>query len=123
MEKRGPDVWGITHEAEGDVPGTMPELFFTNPDERPIFHWSFKEFGPLSSALNTNTDVVITTGRVYLYSRSIYKEFDAKTCCCFGACWCMCIKKFLRGPKRLQRTSSFLTLPFLLSFSTEMKME
>jgi len=97
----------------------MPDLFLTNSKEKPVFHWSFKEYGWITSALNTNTDIVVTTGRVYIYNRIHYKQFDCKTSFCFGACWCACIRKWWVGPKRLERSSSFLTLPFLLSFSTE----
>lgn len=120
LEKRLSDVWTVTHMQADDLPGMTPDIFLSGPEEKPLFYWSFKEIGSLQTPYNTNTDVVVTTGRIYIYKRDLFKAFDCKLCCCFfSPLWCSCWKRLVDGPKRLRRQSSFLDLQFLLSFSTE----
>jgi hypothetical protein len=119
MEKALDMVWRITNEQPDDVPGMIPDMYLTSADEKPLFYWSFQEFGYVNSAYNTNSDVVVTSDRVYLYNRSLWKPFDAKTCCCFAICWCTCLWRAISGKKYLRRQSSFLKLEMLLSFCTE----
>jgi len=119
MEMRLGDVWGITHLQPDDLTGQIPDVFLAHAGEKPLFYWSFKEFGWLSQATSTNTDVVVTTNRLFKYSRANFKPYDCRTALCFGACYCTCIKSLINGPKYLQRSASFLMLPMMLSFNTE----
>merc|ERR1719410_934512 len=121
MKQFLPDVWRITAFQADDTMGHVPDLFLANADERPLFYWSFKEFGWLSQPTSTNTDVIVTTNRIYKYSRANFKPYDCRTALCFGACYCTLFKRILNGPKYLQRASSFLMLPSLLSFNSEVE--
>jgi len=113
------DVWKVDHLQPDDIQGQIPDLFMAHTNETPLFFWSFKEFGLLADATSTNTDLVVTTNRVYKYSRANFKPYDCRTAVCFGACYCTYFKKIFNGPKYLQRSASFLTLPLMLSFNTE----
>jgi len=119
MSMRLGDVWSITHLQPDDVEGQIPDVFLAHADEKPLFFWSFKEYGWLSSATSTNCDVVVTTNRLFKYSRANFKPYDCRTAICFGACYCTFCKRLWQGPKYLQRSASFLMLPMMLSFNTE----
>jgi len=121
MEQQLSDVWKIIALQADDTLGQAPDVFLANSDERPLFYWSFKEFGWLSQPTSTNTDVIVTTNRIYKYSRANFKPYDCRTSLCFGACYCTLLKRVLNGPKYLQRASSFLMLPSLLSFNSEVE--
>merc|ERR1719242_2485993 len=99
-----------------------PEIHLSEAAEQPVFFWSFQEKGLIGTPHNTNTDIVITTGRVLLWSRTLYKTFDCKTSCLWGFCWCACCRTMFCA-KRLPSSMSFLTLSSLLTFSTETTME
>lgn len=113
-------VWSLRRQPD-DVARSDPLVFFM-PKEAPLFHWSTKEIGSISSPYHINNDILITSGRVFLWQRAIYKPFDCKTCCCFGACWCTCFKKIFQA-NRLQTSMSYMSLPLLLSFSTDLDVE
>jgi hypothetical protein len=115
------DVWRITHLQPDDQAHLIPDMYVSSPDELPLFYWSFKEFGWINSAMNVNTDLVVTTNRIYIFKRSLWKQFDAKTCCCFGLCWCPWLWRAFQGKKGLRRQSSFLDMNMLLTFSTEVE--
>jgi len=85
--------------------------------EQPIFHWTFSELGALSTAFNKTTDVVITNGRVYLWSRQMYKPFECSTSLQYLCCHCGWFSK-LTHASGLTHNASFFMLPQLLSFST-----
>lgn len=120
MEQKHDVVWKLTRQPD-DVARADPLLYMQEKEE-PLFHWSTKEIGAISSPYHINNDIVITTGRVFLWQRAIYKPFDCKTCCCFGACWCTCLKKVFQA-NRLQTSMSYISLPLLLSFSTDLEVE
>lgn len=86
--------------------------------ETPLFHWSFTKIGPLTSPLNTITDVIVTSGRVFLWKRATWKRFDCRTA--------------FRSPfnvfasmraEAATNEVSFFTLETMLSFSSAAKVK
>jgi len=124
LTRRASELWSIAGQ-DDDFIGQSPDILLTCSAEQPIFHWSFKENGALGSPHNTNTDVVVTTGRVLLWNRTLYKRFDCKTSCCLflgGVCQCALCNWMLQR-KRLPSSMSFVALAGLMSFTTETTME
>jgi len=124
LTRRSSEVWTLSGQ-EDDLSGVDPEIFLTSAAEQPIFHWSVKENGALGTTSNTNTDVLVTTGRVLLWSRMLYKKFHCKTSCCLllgGVCQCALCNGLLTR-RRLPSSMSFLALSALMSFTTETTME
>uniref|UniRef100_A0A7S2NQN1 Uncharacterized protein n=1 Tax=Zooxanthella nutricula TaxID=1333877 RepID=A0A7S2NQN1_9DINO len=107
LVESGPSLYLVTQNDGGQV----KEL------EQPLFHWSFQQVGALSTPFDSSTDLVITTGRVFLWSRSNYKKFDCKTSCCWGFCWCGWLSAISDAATQ-SNSVSFFTLPTLLSFSS-----
>jgi len=108
----GPGLYLITKQDGGSV----TEL------EKPLFHWSVKEVGPMSSPLNKTSDVVVTTGRVFVWHRSGFKRFDCRTSVCWGFCWCGFLSA-VRSADTMENSIAFFTLPSMLSFSTTTKVQ
>lgn len=119
MEQVMDHIWRITHKQPDDVDGMMPDVYLAGRLEKPLFYWSFQELGWVNEPHNTNSDVVVTTNRVYLYSRQNWKFFDGYNGCLFACCWCSCFWKLFQGKKSLRRLGAFLDLDMLLSFCTE----
>lgn len=110
---QGPPIYMATQKNdEGDV-----EEF-----EKPLFHWAFQHVGLMSSKFNDNYDVLVTSGRVFVWSRSWFKSFDCRTSICWGFCWCGCISR-LTSQASVPNGISFFTLPNLLSFSSNVVVE
>lgn len=128
LTKKSDKVWSITPEPD-DVWVTDADLHLIDEKEKPAFSWSFKERGPALSPFNFNHSVVVTTGRVFVWSRGVYKPFDCRICCCWTVLWCGCLSEVSRAARalfwreRLPSTMSFMTLPSVLSFSTERGIE
>jgi len=122
LKRKSGKVFTITRQPD-DVLDDDPDMYLSQTTEAPIFTWSFKERGRWFSAFNINTDVVVTTGRVFIWSRGFYKDFDCRTCLCWSCCWCSCFYKLLRNDhlltERVPSSMSFMTLPSILSFSTD----
>jgi len=120
LKRRSAEVWTI-ERSEDDFVNSAPEIFLSDSTEQPIFAWSFKEKGDLTNPHNINSDIVVTTGRVLVWSRTLFKSFHCKLCCCLalgGACHCVCCYGAC-GRQRLPSTMSFVALSALLSFTTE----
>jgi len=121
------EIWDVVRQAD-DIVESTPDIAMrgsadgAEKPEQPVYHWSFKDIGTLQAPYHVNTDVIVTTDRIFLWSRPIYKPFDCKLICCYGMCWCACINKCLQG-KRLPNSMSFLSLKVLLSFSTEVSVD
>ncbi|CAK0799405.1 unnamed protein product [Prorocentrum cordatum] len=64
-------------------------------------------------------------GRVFLWTRGFYKDYDCRTSLCYCCCWCACAYVFLRDEllllERAPSTMSFMTLPSV--FSTETRVD
>jgi len=116
-----PGVWDI-HLQEMDVVERSPDIYLCDKDETMLYHWSGTEAGVLSSPYNSVTDVVVTSDRVFLWQRPLYKKFDCKTCLCWGACWCGCLTKCTDATS-LPNTMSFLSYSAMLSFSSESQVD
>jgi len=124
LKKKSAEVWTI-ERSEDDFVSAAPEIFVSDSTEHPVFAWSFKEKGELSNPHNVNSDIVVTTGRVLIWSRTLFKSFDCKLCCCLalgGACHCVCCKGVC-GMQRLPTSMCFIALSGLMSFTTETTME
>lgn len=111
------EIWRIMPRPN-DMGGQRSELHLRDDEEQPIFAWSFKELGLVSSPYNTNTDIVVTTGRIVVWTRTLYKQFDCKTSLCWGACWCACCHGLICA-RKLPSSMAFMTLQSMLSFTTE----
>jgi len=114
-------VWDI-HLQQTDAAARSPDIYLCDENEKPLFHWSGTEVGAIESAYNANTDVIVTTDRVFLWQRPVYKAFDCKTCLCWGTCQCGCVNKLVEA-NRLPNTVSFLSYAALLSFSSESQVD
>lgn len=126
LARRKGRVWSLARQPD-DLETKDPDLYLADAAEQPVFHWAFKERGRWFSAFHTNTDVVVTTGRVFLWTRGFYKDYDCRTSLCYCCCWCACAYVFLRDEllllERAPSTMSFMTLPSVLSFSTETRVD
>ncbi|CAJ1400892.1 unnamed protein product [Effrenium voratum] len=56
----------------GDV-DRSPDIYLCDEKETMIYHWSGTEAGMLASPYNSVTDVIVTTDRVFLWQRPLYK--------------------------------------------------
>jgi len=90
--------------------------------EKPLYVWSFMESGMLTSAYNLFNNVVLTTDRLRLSSQMAHKNFDCRTCLCWGFCWCGCLRRHCSF-QHLPEMKSFLNFSQLKSFSTEITLE
>ncbi|CAK9029426.1 Uncharacterized protein SCF082_LOCUS18783 [Durusdinium trenchii] len=114
-------VWDI-HLQPTDVVSRSPDIYLCDEKETMLYHWSGSEAGVLASPYNSTTDVIVTTDRVFLWQRPLYKTFDCKTCLCWGACWCGCLTKCTDSTS-LPNTMSFLNYTAMLSFSSESQVD
>lgn len=108
----GPGIYMLTKKVDGKVEET----------EKPLLHWSIRTVGPVATAFDASQDVVVTTGRVFIWSRSQFKEFNCKSAFLWGACYCGWLSA-LTQKEHLPNTMSFFTLSELLSFSTNTSVE
>jgi len=83
---------------------------------------TFKDTAGISDGTYRNTDVAISTGRVFFWHRHAYKRFDCQALLCWCTCWLGCLNKFVAA-RNLHNSSSFFTLPALLSFSTDLSVD
>lgn len=117
-----PGVWDIRLQ-EMDVVTRSPDIYLCDKEEKMLYHWSGTEAGVLASPFNSVTDVVVTSDRVFLWQRPLYKKFDCKTCMCWGACWCGWLTKCTTDASSLPNTMSFLCYSAMLSFSSESQVD
>eukprot|EP00931_Biecheleriopsis_adriatica_P087740 TRINITY_DN62168_c0_g1_i1.p1 TRINITY_DN62168_c0_g1~~TRINITY_DN62168_c0_g1_i1.p1 ORF type:complete len:1075 (+),score=225.88 TRINITY_DN62168_c0_g1_i1:156-3227(+) len=115
-------VWDIAIDKDRDCVEKSPDIYMCHEEEQMLFHWSGQEAGTLASGYNSNTDVIVTSDRVFLWQRPIYKSFDCKTCLCYGTCWCGCLQRCLEA-SMLPNTMSFISHGALLSFSSESQID
>jgi len=121
LSMKSSTLWAINPQPD-EVVLPRPDIQLSSANEELIFHVAFKDVGPLLSKCYTNTDVVVTTGRVFFWHRSVYKKFDCQAAlywCCF---WRAFVNPIFSG-KNLPNSCSFFTLPSLLSFSTDMSVD
>merc|ERR1712060_722676 len=67
----------------------------------------------------SNLDIAVTSARVFFWKRDCYKKFD----CCSLPCYCFLWLGFMNrvsNPINLHNEMSFMTLPSILSFSTDL---
>ncbi|CAK0870337.1 unnamed protein product [Prorocentrum cordatum] len=86
--------------------------------EKMLFHLSVKNTTDIYSKCYSNLDIAITSARVFFWKRDCYKKFD----CCALPCWCFVWLGFMNrinNPINLHNEMSFMTLPSILSFSTD----
>ncbi|CAJ1442346.1 unnamed protein product, partial [Effrenium voratum] len=74
-DKDGNDVKGVwdIHLQPTDVVDRSPDIYLCDEKETMIYHWSGTEAGMLASPYNSVTDVIVTTDRVFLWQRPLYK--------------------------------------------------
>mmetsp|Transcript_36288 Transcript_36288/g.91399 ORF Transcript_36288/g.91399 Transcript_36288/m.91399 type:complete len:982 (-) Transcript_36288:175-3120(-) len=121
LSKTSETRWAINPQSD-DVVLPQPDIQLSSSNEQLVFHMSFKDIGPLLSKCYTNTDVVMTTGRLFFWHRSVYKKFDCQASlywCCF---WRAFVNPIFSG-KNLPNSCSFFTLPSILSFSTDLSID
>jgi hypothetical protein len=102
-----------------DVVQPQPTLYLASGSrEKMLFHLSVKNTTDLSSKCYFNLDVAVTSARVFFWKRDCYKKFD----CCALPCWLFVWLGFMNrinNPINLPNEMSFITLPSVQSFSTD----
>jgi len=114
-------VWGLRPQPD-DAVKPYPDICLADDDEQLVFNLSFKNVGSTWSGRYNNTDVILTTGRVFIWDRMCYKKFDCMSLPCWCCCWVGCLNP-LFAPRNLPNAVSFLTLPSLLSFSSDLDVD
>jgi len=116
QEKVAP-VDGMLNVRDSHIANTYGKM-----EETPLFVWSFVERGKIMSPFDAYNDILITTDRVRLHSQVYWKFLDCRTCWCWGACWCFCLRRLLwriAANAQLPKSRSFLNFTHLTSFATE----
>lgn len=113
MVEQGPPIYLVVRKKED---GEIEEL------EKPIFHWAFSHLGLISSKYNDNYDVLVTSGRCFIWTRSYVKHFDNKVGFCWCFLWCGCISAFTSATSA-PNGISFFNLSKMLSFSSNVVVE
>mmetsp|Transcript_43372 Transcript_43372/g.123670 ORF Transcript_43372/g.123670 Transcript_43372/m.123670 type:complete len:208 (-) Transcript_43372:405-1028(-) len=66
--------------------------------------------------------MILTTGRIFFWERKVYKKFDCQALLCWLTCW-MAILNPIVAARNLPNSASFVTLPSILSFSTDLSVD
>lgn len=115
-------VWQITPQPDDRV-APVPDIYLGDIEkEQVVFHLTFKDLGSFATGTYTNTDVVITTGRIFFWSRKAYKNFDCQALPCWCCCWLGCLNPIFAA-RNLPNSMSFFSLPSILSFSTDLSVD
>lgn len=115
-------MWSIQPNSD-DVVEPTPHIYLLDPEkEQVIFHLTFKDLGTPFSGTYINTDVIVTSGRIFFWKRHVYKKFDCMSLPCYFLCWVGCLNRFFPG-RNLPNQLSFVTLPSILSFSTDLAVD
>jgi hypothetical protein len=113
--------WHIKPQPDDQVEPTM-DIYLIDKDEQVVFHHSMKDMDKITTNVYQNTDIVVTTARIFFWERKVYKKFDCMACPYFCFVWLGCLNKIF-NPRHLGNSMSFLSLPSVLSFSTDMSVE
>jgi len=115
-------AWTITPQPD-DAVVPVPDFYLSSAaKEQMVFHITFKDLDGVTSGTYANTDVVVTTGRIFFWSRRAYKRFDCQAIPCWVCCW-MGFLKPLFPARNLPNSMCFFTLPSVLSFSTDLSVD
>ncbi|CAK0824883.1 unnamed protein product [Prorocentrum cordatum] len=102
-----------------DAVQPQPTLYLASGSkERVLFHLSVKDTTDIYSKCYVNLDIAVTSARVFFWKRDCYKKFD----CCALPCWLFIWLGFMNRmnkPMNLPNEMSFITLPSIQSFSTD----
>jgi len=121
LRKKSSTLYAIEPQPD-DTVEPKPDIHLSHKKEQLVFHASFRDIGSTRSGRYTNTDVVITTGRVFFWQRDVYKKFDCQACC-YWLCWWRAFLNPIFASRNLPNSCSFVTLPSLLSFSTDLSID
>jgi hypothetical protein len=122
LTKESDAMWTFKPNSD-DVVEPIPHIFLMDPaKEQIIFHLTFKDLGSPFQGTYTNTDVIVTSGRIFFWKRSTYKKFDCMSLPCYCFAWRGCLNRFFPG-RNLPNKLAFVTLPSILSFSTDLSVD
>lgn len=122
MSKLKGNIWEITPQPD-DVVEPKPDIALIDPEkEMVVFHLTFKDLGSTFTGTYTNTDVIITTARVFIWTREAYKKFDCMSLLFYCLFWRGCLNRFFPG-RNLPNSLTFVALPMIQSFSTDLSVQ
>jgi hypothetical protein len=121
MVKESQKKWKVKPQPDDKVEPEL-DIHLVDTHEQIIFHQTIKDVKTPKNNCYTNADIIITTGRIFFWERQVYKKFDCMACPCWCFVWLAFTNKIF-NPKNLGNTMSFLSLPSVLSFSTDMALE
>merc|ERR1712039_422530 len=102
--------------------GPTMEIHLIDDKEKIVFHQTVKNMDEVTEGCYTNTDIIVTTARIFIWQRKVYKKFDCMACPCYCCIWLGFLSK-INHPRNLGNTMQFISLPSVLSFSTDMSLE
>mmetsp|Transcript_129128 Transcript_129128/g.252869 ORF Transcript_129128/g.252869 Transcript_129128/m.252869 type:complete len:401 (+) Transcript_129128:3-1205(+) len=121
MTHKSNHLWAIEPRSDdGVLP--HPSIQLSHTKEQIVFHTSFKDTCTVLDGCYTHTDVVVTTGRLFLWHRQVYKKWDCQAILYYIIFW-RGMLRFLKPPANLLNECAFFTLPSLLSFSTDLSVD
>jgi len=121
LERKSAIRWAILPQHDDSVE-PVPEIHLNHSNEQVFFHMSFKDVRTVLDGCYSNVDVVVTTGRLFVWERDAYKKWDCESCLYYLCFWKACLR-LLKPARNLPNTCSFFTLPSLLSFSTDLSVD
>jgi hypothetical protein len=102
-----------------DAVEPQPTLYLsTGSKERILYHVSIKDTTDIFNKCYSNLDIAVTSARIFFWKRDCYKKFDCCALLQWLVLWMACLNK-LANPTHLSNEMSFMTLPSILSFSTD----
>jgi hypothetical protein len=106
-----------------DAVEPQPKLYLAPQSrEKILFHVSMKDTQDMLSKYYTNLDVAVTSARVFFWKRDCYKKFDCCALPCWLFIWFGCLNRLV-NPINLYNEMCFMTLPSILSFSTDLNVD
>merc|ERR1712226_539261 len=106
-----------------DTVQPQPTLYLINGSkERLLYHLSVKDTTDIFTKYYINLDIAVTSARVFFWKRNCYKKFDCCALLYWLFLWIGCLNR-INNPINLYNEMSFMTLPSILSFSTDMSVD
>jgi len=120
MTKKSNNLWSVNPQPD-DAVEPSPEIQLHSAEDL-VYSLSVKNIGTVWSKYYRNVDIIITTGRIHVWSRCCYKQFDCAMLHYWCCCWAACLNPLFPA-KNLQNSVEFVSMPVLLSFSTDLTVE
>jgi len=122
LKQKSGRIWEVKPQPD-DVVEPKPDIYLSDgKNELVVFYLTLKDLGSTFGGRYTNTDIVVTTGRIFFWNRQVYKKFDCQALTCWLTCWMGCLNP-LFAARNLPNSMSFMTLPTMQSFSTDLSVD